>query len=141
MIDLARNPAAAAAMNATTGLFTIVPSNGAAFQNQLSAAPPDWSLAIVYLSTALPAQYFIALDANDTAYAGASGSANIAASAPTAQPPRHIPPVRSVPRHVRSHRMLSATSGYRLQVGRHDDERISVFGSFGRGPYGDISHH
>jgi hypothetical protein len=80
MINLARNPASAAAMNASTGLFTIVPSGGAAFQNQLSAAPPDWSLAIVYLSaTALPAQYFIALDANDTAYAGASGSANIAA--------------------------------------------------------------
>lgn len=82
MINLARNPASAAAMNATTGLFTIVPSNGAAFQNQLAAAPPDWSLAIVYLSTALPAQYFIALDANDTAYAGASGSANIAALSP-----------------------------------------------------------
>jgi hypothetical protein len=79
MIYLARNPASAAAMNATTGLFSIVPSGGAAFQPQLSAAPPDWSLAIVYLSTALPAQYFIALDANDTAYAGASASANLAA--------------------------------------------------------------
>jgi hypothetical protein len=80
MINLARNPASAAAMNGTTGLFTIVPSGGAAFQPQLSAAPPDWSLAIVYISaTALPAQYFIALDANDTAYAGASASANLAA--------------------------------------------------------------
>lgn len=83
MINLARNPASAAAMNATTGLFTIVPSGGAAFQNQLSTAPPDWGLAIVYTSTtALPAQYFIALDANDTAYAGASGSANLAAISP-----------------------------------------------------------
>ena len=79
MINLARNPASAAAMNGTTGLFSIVPSGGAAFQPQLAAAPPDWSLAIVYFSTALPAQYFIALDANDTAYAGASGSANLAA--------------------------------------------------------------
>jgi hypothetical protein len=80
MIYLARNPASAAAMNGTTGLFSIVPSGGAAFQPQLAAAPPDWSLAIVYISaTPLPAQYFIALDANDTAYAGASGSANLAA--------------------------------------------------------------
>ncbi len=81
MINLARNPASAAAMNGTTGLFTIVPSGGAAFQPQLSAVPPDWSLAIVYLSaTALPAQYFIALDANDTVYTGRSSTAaNIAA--------------------------------------------------------------
>ena len=81
MINLARNPyPSAAAMNATTGLFSIVPSGGAAFQPQLAANPPDWSLAIVYTSTtALPAQYFTALDANDTIYAGASGSANLAA--------------------------------------------------------------
>jgi hypothetical protein len=78
MINLARNPASVAAMNATTGLFSLI-SGTPAFANPLTAAPPDWSLAIVYTGTALPGQYFIALDANDTAYAGASGSANLAA--------------------------------------------------------------
>ena len=78
MIYLARNPASAAAMNASTGLFKLI-SSTPAFANPLTAAPPDWSLAIVYTSTALPSQYFTALDANDTVYAGASGSANLAA--------------------------------------------------------------
>ena len=77
MIYLARNPASAAAMNGTTGLFSIVPSGGAAFQPQLSAAPPDWSLAIVYKSAAFTtSDYFIGMDANDTVYAGANTTAS-----------------------------------------------------------------
>jgi hypothetical protein len=81
MINLARNPyPSAAAMNAITGLFSIVPSGGAAFVPQLTANPPDWSLAIVYKNaTAFPAQYFMALDANDTVYAGGSAAPKIAA--------------------------------------------------------------
>jgi hypothetical protein len=80
MINLARNPyPSAAAMNATTGLLSLV-SGAPAFQPQLTAAPPDWSLAIVYhtspVGTApLVAQYDIALDANDTVYAGRSATA------------------------------------------------------------------
>lgn len=76
MINLARNPGSAAAMNGTTGLFTIVPSGGAAFQPQLAAAPPDWSLAIVYKNaTAFGASnYFIGMDANDTVYAGSAAT-------------------------------------------------------------------
>jgi hypothetical protein len=83
MIYLARNPASSAAMNATTGLFSLI-SGSPAFQLQLASAPPDWSLAIVYTnSTLFPAQYFIALDANDTVYAGRSSTAaNIAALSP-----------------------------------------------------------
>jgi hypothetical protein len=83
MINLARNPyPSAAAMNATTGLFSLA---GAVvpFPTALTANPPDWSLAIVYNpGTLLPAQYFIALDADDTVYAGASASANLAALSP-----------------------------------------------------------
>src|SRR6185312_9486415 len=80
MINLARNPyPSAAAMTAASGLFSL--SNPLpAFLPTLSAQPSDWSLAIVYKNaTVFPAQYFIASDANDTVYAGASGSANVAA--------------------------------------------------------------
>jgi len=80
MIYLARNPyPSAAAMNATTGLFSLI-SSSPAFVPVLSANPPDWSMAIVYTNaTSMPAQYFIALDANDTVYTGSSAKANIAA--------------------------------------------------------------
>ncbi len=79
MINLARNPyPSAAAMNAATGLFSIVPSGGAAFQPQLSANPPDWSLAIVYKNAAAftTSDYFIGMDANDTVYAGTNATAS-----------------------------------------------------------------
>jgi hypothetical protein len=80
MIYLARNPASATAMNTSTGLYSLVNSTPA-FNPQLTGAPPDWSLAIVYISAAaFPAQYDIALDANDTVYTGRSATAvNIAA--------------------------------------------------------------
>jgi hypothetical protein len=79
MINLARNPyPSAAAMNSTTGLLSLA-SASPAFQPQLTATPPDWSLAVVYKGTALVGPYDIALDANDTVYAGASGSANLMA--------------------------------------------------------------
>jgi hypothetical protein len=76
MINLARNPyPSAAAMNATTGLFSIVPSGGAAFQPQLTAQPPDWSLAIVYKNAVFgTSNYFIGMDANDTVYAGSAAT-------------------------------------------------------------------
>jgi hypothetical protein len=77
MINLARNPyPSAAAMNATTGLFSIIPSGGAAFGPSLTANPPDWSLAIVYKNaTAFGASsYFIGMDANDTVYAGSAAT-------------------------------------------------------------------
>lgn len=82
MINLARNPyPSAAAMNATTGLFSLV--NGSpAFANPLSANPPDWSLAIVYKGTPLVGPYDLALDANDTAYQGGSGAASLVALSP-----------------------------------------------------------
>jgi hypothetical protein len=83
MINLARNPyPSAAAMNATTGLFSLA---GAVvpFPTALTANPPDWSLAIVYNpGTLLPAQYFIALDADDTVYAGGSGAASLVGLSP-----------------------------------------------------------
>ncbi len=80
MINLARNPyPSAAAMDPSTGLFSLA-SSSPAFQPTLTAAPPDWSLAVVYTNaTALPAQYFTSMDANDTVYAGTSAtSAKIA---------------------------------------------------------------
>ncbi len=79
MINLARNPyPSAAAMTGTTSLFSLA-SSIPAFQPTLTTAPPDWSLAIVYKSTALVGPYDLALDANDTVYQGASGSANLLA--------------------------------------------------------------
>jgi len=80
MINLARNPyPTTAAMNATSGLFSLI-SSTPAFQPALTANPPDWSLAIVYTSsTALPVQYYTALDANDTVYAGGSAAAGLVA--------------------------------------------------------------
>src|SRR5665213_2083625 len=78
MINLARNPyPSVAAMTSASGIFGLV-SPSAAFVPSLTAQPPDWSLAIVYKGTAFPSQYFIALDANDSVYAGASGSAGVA---------------------------------------------------------------
>jgi hypothetical protein len=78
MINLARNPyPSAAAMNATSGLFSIVPSGGAAFQPQLTAQPPDWSLAIVYKNAVFStSDYFIGMDANDTVYAGTNAASS-----------------------------------------------------------------
>ncbi len=72
MINLARNPyPSAAAMNATTGLFSLTAASGA-FEPQLTTQPPDWSLAIVYKNATLfgTSDYFIGMDANDTVYAG-----------------------------------------------------------------------
>jgi hypothetical protein len=81
MINLARNPyPSAAAMNATTGLFSLA-SASPAFQPSLTAEPPDWSLAIVYKNTTVfgASNYFIGMDPNDTVYAGsAATSAKIA---------------------------------------------------------------
>jgi hypothetical protein len=78
MINLARNPyPSAAAMDASTGLFSLVTGISAAFQPVLSAAPPDWSLAIVYKGTPLVGPYDLTIDANDTVYQGASASATI----------------------------------------------------------------
>jgi hypothetical protein len=75
MINLARNPyPSAAAMTAASGLFSLI-APSAAFLPNLTAQPPDWSLAVVYKNaTAFPLQYFIAMDANDSVYAGASAS-------------------------------------------------------------------
>lgn len=81
MINLARNPyPTAAAMNASTGLFSLSAA-AAAFQPQLTAQPPDWSVAIVYRSATVfgASSYFMGMDANDTVYAGsAATSAKIA---------------------------------------------------------------
>ena len=75
MINLARNPyPTTAAMNTTGGLFSLI-SSSPAFQPALAAVPPDWSLAIVYNGSAFPPLYDIALDANDTVYAGRSATA------------------------------------------------------------------
>jgi hypothetical protein len=74
MVNLARNPyPTAAAMNATTGLFSLV-SGSAAFQPQMTTQPPDWSLAIVYKNATAfgTTNYFIGMDANDTVYAGSN---------------------------------------------------------------------
>ena len=78
MINLARNPyPSAAAMNSTTGLFSIAPGTGAAFQPQLSTNPPDWSLAIVYKNAVFStSDYFIGMDANDTVYAGTNAASS-----------------------------------------------------------------
>lgn len=68
--NLARNPyPSAAAMNATSGLFSLVKST-AAFQPTLTAVPTDWSVSIVYGHGTLPAGYYFSLDQNDTAYFG-----------------------------------------------------------------------
>jgi hypothetical protein len=70
-VYLARNPyPSAAAMNSTTGLLSLSTASGA-FQPTLSAAPTDWSVAIVY-DKGLPAPYWLALDMNDTVYLGRS---------------------------------------------------------------------
>jgi hypothetical protein len=72
---LARNPyPSAAAMNSTTGLLGLVSANSA-FQPTLSTAPNDWSISIGYHS-ALAAPYFVALDANDTAYLGVASTSS-----------------------------------------------------------------
>lgn len=87
MINLARNPyPSAAAMDPSTGLFVLAPPTPA-FLPQLSAQPPDWTIAIVYNNqnpaltynpgTPLIAPYNLALDANDTVFYGGSGAANI----------------------------------------------------------------
>ncbi len=77
MVNLARNPyPSAAAMTGSTSLFSLV-SSSPAFLPNLTAAPPDWSMAIVYKGTPLVGPYDIALDANDTLYYGASASANL----------------------------------------------------------------
>ena len=77
MINLARNPyPSAAAMNVTTGLYGLA-SSSPAFQPALTAAPPDWSLAIVYKGTAFANPYDISLDANDTVYQGGSAAASL----------------------------------------------------------------
>jgi hypothetical protein len=74
MINLARNPYPD--ILAEPGLFTLV-SSTPAFIPALTVAPPDWSLAIVYKGTPLTGPYDLALDANDTAYQGASASATV----------------------------------------------------------------
>jgi len=79
-INLARNPyPSAAAMSSTTGLLSLVPAT-AAFLPDLTAVPSDWSLAVSYASTTGPlsnAPYYLALDANDTAYYSTSTGTNI----------------------------------------------------------------
>jgi streptogramin lyase len=77
MINLARNPyPSAAAMTQASGLFSLI-SASPAFQPVLTSQPPDYSIAIVYKGTPLVGPYDIALDANDTVYAGLSGSTNV----------------------------------------------------------------
>lgn len=77
VINLARNPyPSAAAMTGSTSLFSLV-SSSPAFLPNLTAAPPDWSLAVVYKGTPLVGPYDLALDANDTLYYGTSGAANL----------------------------------------------------------------
>jgi hypothetical protein len=81
-INLARNPyPSAAAMNSSTGLFSLL-SGSPAFQPTLTSAglPADWSLSIVYgttasgNSTALALPYYTAMDANDTVYLSRSST-------------------------------------------------------------------
>jgi hypothetical protein len=77
VLNLARNPyPSAAAMTASSGLFSLSSAN-AAFSPSLSAQPPDWALAIVYTGAALSGPYDIALDANDTVYAGLAASSSV----------------------------------------------------------------
>ncbi len=78
MINLARNPyPSAAAMNATTGLLSLV-SGFPAFVPALSVTPPDWTLAITYRNGIFWGPYATTMDANDTVYAGrVSTQANI----------------------------------------------------------------
>ena len=81
MINLARNPyPSAAAMTSASGLFSLV-SASPAFQPALTAQPPDWSLAIVYKNAAVfgASNYFMALDANDTVYAGSAATSSVIA--------------------------------------------------------------
>ena len=70
-INLARNPyPSATAMSATTGLLSLV-SATPAFLPDLTAVPADWSIAVSYASTTgtlTSTPYYLALDANDTAY-------------------------------------------------------------------------
>ncbi len=74
-LNLARNPyPSSAAMNSTTGLLSLVTATSA-FQPTLAAAPNDWSVAILYHS-GLAAPYFVALDANDTAYLGLTSTSS-----------------------------------------------------------------
>jgi hypothetical protein len=70
---LARNPYTAAGTNATSGLLSLVASSGAAFIPAIAAVPADWSM-VVYYHDGLYAPYFVALDQNDTAFAGLSTS-------------------------------------------------------------------
>jgi hypothetical protein len=81
-INLARNPyPSAAAMNASTGLFSLL-SGSPAFQPTLlsTGLPADWSLAILYGTTAsgnatsLAVPYWLATDANDTVYLSRSST-------------------------------------------------------------------
>ena len=75
-VNLARNPASAAAMSGTVGLFSQI-SSTPPFVTALTTAPTDWALAICYnASTAsaltLAKPYWLTLDANDTVYVGGS---------------------------------------------------------------------
>jgi len=79
-INLARNPyPSATAMSSTTGLLSLV-SATPAFLPDLTAVPADWSIAVSYASTTgslTSAPYYLALDANDTAYYSTSTGTNI----------------------------------------------------------------
>jgi hypothetical protein len=74
MINLARNPYPST--TDVAGLFSLT-SSTPAFAPDLTGAPPDWSLAIVYKGTPLVGPYDLAIDANDTVYQGASGSTGV----------------------------------------------------------------
>jgi hypothetical protein len=78
MLNLAKDPASAAATNATKGIYAISSAFASTFIPALSAAPTDYSVAIWYPGT--PGAAFgypvdAALDANDNVYILASDAA------------------------------------------------------------------
>jgi hypothetical protein len=83
MINLARNPYpnATAMGTSATSIFGMI-SASPAFLPDLTSAPPDWALSIVYRPAGTTVFYHLTLDANDTLYAGYISAANILAMSP-----------------------------------------------------------
>jgi hypothetical protein len=78
IVNLARNPASPAAMNTSTGLYSLA-SAFQVFSAGLTQIPNDWAMAVSYNASTTNAgtsltikPYWLALDASDTVYWGGS---------------------------------------------------------------------
>jgi len=73
-MNLAKNPYSSSSNVAN--LYSFQTPQSLAYSPALSAAPPDWTLTIVYAGGTLNLPYYLALDANDAVYIANQGTGN-----------------------------------------------------------------